>query len=423
MRPWCAHGVPKEEPIPRLNLTLVRSLEPPANGDKIIMDSDLPGFGVRVTSGGAKTFFVRYRVMGGRDAQQRRFKIGAHPVMTPEVARKAAKQVLAEAQLGRDPAFALSASRNSITVKQLIEEWADGPGQRTRKGRPKSAYAFKQDKARLRNHVVPIIGRVKLCDLTRSHITKVRDGVASAKTATERKQTKPRGFSQVRGGEGVATRVIAGLSTVLGYAVEQGYLDRNPALGVHKVAEKRCERFLDPGEVQRLLATLKDFEAKSPKAVVILRLLLVTGCRYGEIAGLRWREVDLQRGLIVLAKSKTGARTVYLNKAAVTQLSEVKRVLGSDYVFPASRGAGSYKGTSKVWSCVRQRAGLDGVRIHDLRHTFASEALANGANLPEIAKLLGHAEVRTTARYAHLQERNVREASDRVARAMGLFPA
>lgn len=262
------------------------------------------------------------------------------------------------------------------------------------------------------------IGRIKLCDLGRAHVEKVRDAVVRGKTAKPRVKTRARGFSHVRGGEGVAARTVACLSTVLGYAVEHGYLEKNVALGVHKPTEKHCERFLADAEIDALVAALHTHEHHHPQAVQILRLLLLTGCRYSEIAGLQWDEVQLAASIVMLKDGKTGARPVFLSDDAAALIARVDRISGSPWVFPATRGNGHYQGTPRVWRLVLKTAGLSSVRIHDLRHTFASTALAGGASLEIIAKLLGHRETRTTARYAHLTSEAVRRAANNVAAAV-----
>lgn len=388
--------------MPRLNKTLVENLAIPVGSEITIMDSEVQGFGIRAHPSGIKAYFVRYRVEGGRRAQSRRQTLGRHPALSADKARQQARDVLAKARIGRDLALEKSNRRNSLSVEELVREWLDGPGKRTRRGLLKSDASFGSDAARLNHHVVPIIGRVRLCDLSRVHVERVRDAVASGKTATLRHKTKARGICHVRGGEGVATRTIAGLSTLLGYAVERGLAERNVALGVHKAKDRRCERFLSPAEVQTLWSTLDRSGSANPSAIQILRLLLMTGCRLSEVAGLEWLEVDLASGVIMLRDGKTGARPVYLSEDAKTLLAHTARIEGSRWVFPATRGNGHYKGTPKVWRVIRTRAGLSGVRIHDLRHTFASLALGKNIPLEVISKLLGHGEIRTTARYAHL---------------------
>jgi integrase len=409
--PRCAHG---RTFLPRLNRTLVDELEKPESGELVIMDTDVPCFGVRVMPSGARSYFVRFRIGGGRRATTRRETLGRHPIVTPEKARQRAKDILARARIGEDPAADRRRRNKSLSVAELVEEWIAGPGARTRKGRVKSPASFASDKARLTHHVVPTIGRVKLCDLRRSHVERVRDAVASGKTAKPRVKTRARGFTHVRGGEGVATRTVACFSTLLGYAVDQGLVERNVALGVHRQTEKSCERFLSAQEITAFTQALQAHKDRHPSAVDILLLLLLTGCRYSEVAGLRWDEVQAESGLIMLKEGKTGARPVYVSEAARDVIAGVKRFDRATWVFPASRGNGHYQGTPKIWRLIAASAGLKGVRIHDLRHTFASTALAEGVSLELIAKLLGHRELRTTARYAHLAGRAAQDAANKV---------
>jgi integrase len=400
--------------MPRLNRTFVENMVPPVKGETVIMDSDVKGFGVRMMPSGACSYFARYRILGGRSAPIRRATLGKHPVMTPEKARQLAKDILADARKGIDPMAEKKKHLASITVQELITAFIEGPGARTRKGRIKSAASFACDKSRLLHHVTPVIGKVKLCDLNRGHIEKMRNAVASGETARPREKTKARGYRSIRGGEGAAGRAVACLSSVLGYAIECGYITHNPAKGVQSAPSRRCERFLSVAEIGTLKAALSKHKADRPQAVGILNLLLLTGCRLNEIASLTWAEVDLQAGFINLKTSKTGERVVYLSSPALDALAKTPRKDGSAFVFPAIRGDGHHQGTQKAWQAIRATAKLEDVRIHDLRHTYASTALAGGTSLEVIAKLLGHSEVRTTARYAHFADHAVREAANRV---------
>lgn len=266
----------------------------------------------------------------------------------------------------------------------------------------------------MNRHVKPVLGPEKLTSLTVQRIEYLRDAIANGGTAAVEK-TKPRGVARVRGGEGAATRTLRTFSVVLNYAVRQGYIEDNPATAVRKTPDAKCVRFLSPTELSQLGKALR-LRAAGPQSTAssIIRLLALTGCRRREIEGLRWSDVDLAAGFLRLSDSKTGAKTVYLPPAAAALLSGVVKVGGSQWVFPATSGAGHYQGTPKIWSIIREEAGLPGVRLHDLRHTFASQGLAAGASLDVLATLLGHKERRTTERYAHLAAGPVRQAADEV---------
>lgn len=401
----------------RLNRTIVKALAAPERGEAVMMDADLPGFGVRVMASGAKSFFVRYRVGGGRGSQMRRLTLGRTDTLTPEKARDAARSILARVRLGEDPAGEKSDRRSAHTVSDLIDEWLSGPGKRDRRGKLRSVSNISCDRGRLEHHVKSVIGRHKLPDVDRSMIERLRDAIAQGKTAKTEK-TKKRGVARVRGGEGAATRTLRTLSTVFSYAAQRGYISSNPVSGVRKAPDRHSERFLSEEELSALGKALDEAESSIPKATAIIRLLAMTGCRRREIEGLQWSEVDLADGFLRLKESKTGAKNVFLSQEAAVLLSKVHKVDGKLWVFPATTGVGHYQHTAKAWVDIRQKAGLPNVRLHDLRHTFASRSLAQGASLEVVAALLGHRERRTTERYAHLASNPIKEAANRAGRSI-----
>lgn len=402
----------------RLNRTIVNAIPAPERGEAVVMDTDLPGFGVRVMASGAKSFFVRYRVGGGRGAQMRRLTIGRSETLTPEKARDAARSILARVRLGEDPAGDKADRRSAHTVAELIDEWLAGPGKRDRQGKVRSASNIDCDKGRLNHHVKAMIGRYKLPEVNRPLIESLRDSISQGKTAKIEK-TKKRGVARVTGGEGAATRTLRTLSTVFSYAVQRGYIAANPVIGVRKAPDRHSERFLSEDELMALGEALDAADASVPKATAIIRLLAMTGCRRREIEALKWAEVDLLSGFLRLKESKTGAKNVFLSEDAATVLSKVHRVADKPWVFPGTTGDGHYQHTAKVWADIRKKAGLSDVRLHDLRHTFASRSLAEGASLEVVAALLGHRERRTTERYAHLASHPIKEAANRAGRSIG----
>lgn len=401
----------------RLNRTAISGIVPPERGETVLMDADLPGFGVRVMSSGAKSFFVRYRVGGGRGAQMRRLTLGRTETLTPEKARDAARSVLARVRLGEDPAGQKAERRSALTVSELIDEWLAGAGTRDRRGKLRSPSNIGCDRGRLNHHVKSVMGKCKLPEVTRASVESLRDSIAQGKTAKVEK-TKKRGLARVTGGEGAATRTLRTLSTVFAYAVQRGYMASNPVSGVRKAPDRHSERFLSEAELKDLGRALEAADASVPKATAIIRLLAMTGCRRREIEALTWAEVDLINGFLRLKDSKTGAKNVFLSQDAAEVLSKIPRVAGKAWVFPATTGKGHYQHTAKVWSDVRSKAGLADVRLHDLRHTFASRSLAEGASLEVVAALLGHKERRTTERYAHLASNPIKDAANRAGRSI-----
>lgn len=389
----------------------------PERGEAVVMDADLPGFGVRVLASGAKSFFVRYRVGGGRGAKMRRLTLGRTETLTPERARDAARSVLARVRLGEDPAGAKADRRSAHSVSELIDEWLAGPGTRDRRGKVRSASNISCDNGRLNHHVKAVIGRYKLPEVTRSVIENLRDSIAQGKTAKTEKTGK-HGVARVTGGEGAATRTLRTLSTVFSYAVQRGYVAANPVVGVSKTPDRHSERFLSEDELKALGKALDAADPSVPKATAIIRLLAMTGCRRREIEALTWAEVDLVNGFLRLRESKTGSKNVFISQDAAALLSQTLRVEGKPWVFPGATGKGHYQHTAKVWIAIRKAAGLDDVRLHDLRHTFASRSLAEGASLEVVAALLGHRERRTTERYAHLASHPIKEAANRAGRSI-----
>ncbi len=191
----------------------------------------------------------------------------------------------------------------------------------------------------------------------------------------------------------------------------------NPRRHIKKYPEKKRERYYSPAELQSIGRVLREMEAEGleyQSAINAIRLLLFTGCRLNEIMKLEWEWVDLDNAALHLPDSKTGAKTVHLGQAAVNILRNVEKLLGNPYVITGKNPGQRLTDLQPFWQRVRARAGLKDARIHDLRHTFASIAVSNGKSLPMIGKLLGHSQVQTTARYAHLAVSPVIDAANDV---------
>ena len=192
----------------------------------------------------------------------------------------------------------------------------------------------------------------------------------------------------------------------------------NPCRHVERYREKRRERFLGNDELARLGQVLSDAEANDtepPSAIAAVRLLILTGCRLQEVLGLRWDQVDFERRQIRFEESKTGQKTIALGAAALELLCGLPRLEGNPYVIPGKKDGAHFVGMPKVWQRIRKQAGLENVRLHDLRHSFASVGAGAGLSLPIIGKLLGHTQAATTQRYAHLAADPVRQAADRIS--------
>lgn len=394
---------------------------PAEERDKTIWDSELIGFGVRVRASGRKTFVVQHRIGTGRGARQKKFTLGSFPEVTPDQARADARQIIAK--LHRQPELIVqeeearkAATKRDVTVRELTERWYRTDARFSRikgptYGQPRKPENMAIDWGRLERHVLPLIGNRPVASLKRKDIQAMHDDIAAGVTAGPGK-TSGRGCRHIKGGAGTAAKTVQILSTVLSFAVREEIIETNPAFGVRKVPTKKLNRFLSEPEIDALRVALANEEAcQTPNhGVAIIRLLVLTGCRKGEIEGLKWNEVDLRGGFIRFEATKTGARTMPLSQPAIDVLSSLPK-LSREHVFPASRGNGPFNGTKATWRRVSKAADLTDVRLHDLRHTFASIGAAKGLSLPLIGALLGHRQPSTTARYAHLTDTPVRQAA------------
>ena len=379
-----------------------------------VWDGELKGFGLRVSATGVKTFIVRYRVGGGRTGVERMHTIGRYGPLTAERARELARLALADVAAGGDPQGGRAKARAEMTFAELCDLYS-AEGCATKK--PSTLVT---DRGRIERHIKPLLGRKRVSEIGRADLERFLSDVAAGKTAATEK-TKARGKAVVTGGKGTATRTLGLVGSIFGFAVARKLRRDNPAHGVKRFADRHCERFLSPAELGRLGTVLEAMEGEGvhPYGLAIIRLLAFTGARRSEIAALKWSEVDLERGALRLETSKTGQKVLSLSPGAAAILAGLVPTGRSRFVFPASSGEGHYQGVAKVWATARVRAGLSDVRLHDLRHTFASFGAGGGFGLPVIGALLGHRHAATTARYAHLADDPLRKANDWIGAEIG----
>lgn len=418
--------------MPKLTKRAVDAAVPAAGGrQSFLWDSEVKGFGLRVTPAGAKSYVLNYRLPNGRE---RRATIGRHgSPWTCEAARERVVELLRALAGGVDPLDAKAKARAALTVRELCGLYAaEGPAEKPTK-KPSSWAA---ESSHMRRHIKPLLGGRAITSLTPGDIARFQSDVAAGKTATDERTGRPRGRAIVRGGATTAARATTCLATMLQFAVGRGLLERSPAAGVRLLKGERKGRFLSKHEVTAVAEALAIMEADgaiSQGMATAIRLLLLTGCRKGEILGLRWAWVDFDRACLRLPDSKTGAKVVQLATPAIAVLSGLART-SSPYVLPSVRGDGHLVGLQRAWSAVRVRAtnlvrdraaeqgqpighapDLAEVRIHDLRHSFASFAIARGAPLFMVGKALGHRQARTTEVYAHLADDPLRAVAERTA--------
>ncbi|TIL49088.1 site-specific integrase [Mesorhizobium sp.] len=411
----------------KLTKTVVDDLKPLGSA-YWVYDTDLKGFCVRVAPSGDKSWQVQYRPHpGGRGTPPKRYTFAATTVLTPDEARARAKDILHGVSKGEDPVRDKIAKRREHTITSLIDTYEAEGGfilRGVRIGQPMKPRNKQWMVNRLRHHVVPLLGSKRVSEVTPGDIERMVKDIAAGKT---RKDVKigPRRRIIVRGGEGQARKVVRDLSSVFTFAIRHPAFDvaENPCVkaAVNKVDGKRT-RYLTLEEVGRIGKALEELEAEgvNPKALDIIRLWCLTGCRRDEIAGLKWSEVRLDLGCLVLDDTKTGRSFRPLSAPAAALLATLPRYADADqpdglspWVFPASRGAGHFQGTKRIWPMVVKKADLPGVTPHTLRHTLGSHGVSGGQALPMVGAILGHKDARSTAIYAHMQQSPAVKAATR----------
>ena len=384
----------------------VDSLRPAANRFTI-WDTDVSGFGLRLTPSGERVYVLKYRL----DGQQRWFTIGRHgSPWTPDGARKEAIRLLGEVARGLDPAEKRNAARTAVSFAELCDDYL-------REGvAHKKPGTIRADRGRINGHLKPLLGKKRAVAIDRADIERMLNDVKAGKTRAAI-PTRRRPGSVIKGGSGVAAQCVALASTILQFAVDRGIRPDNPARGVKKPPVRKLQRFLSEAELGKLAdALIREIEADGNLfPVAAIRLLALLGARRSEIVQLRWRNVDLDRQLLLLDDSKTREKMIHLSPPAIDILSNLPRVFGNEFVIAGGKAGRPYVGLDKVWGRIRISAGLPNVRLHDLRHTYASIGAGASFGLPIIGKLLGHTQAQTTARYSHLAADPLRKAVDTIA--------
>jgi integrase len=380
-----------------------------------VHDDKVPGFAVRVSPDGSKFFSLQYRGPTGR----RRYNIGSFGDLTVDQARKLAEDARARIRHGGDPAAERDTARGAPTVAALGAEYLADVDAR-RKKTTATEYRRQWNK-----HIVPAFGAKRVAQVTDADVSRLH---ASLKASPY-----------------LANRVVTLIAAFFAFAMRQGWRQKgtNPAADVEPFRESSRERFLAQEEIARLGDAFERAEREglpaaprrrrtrktgrtakhrpksadaprpaNPVAVAAIRFLLLTGWREQEALTLRWDVISFERSAATLPDTKGGKSERQLGAPAMLLLSELPRIEGSPYVFPGRRADRPLTEVRRLWCAVRYAAGLEDVRLHDLRHTFASVAAGGGGSLLIIGKLLGHRDMKSTQRYAHLADSPVKVAAD-----------
>jgi integrase len=411
----------------KLSETLVRKALPPARGQTMIWDAEVKGFGVRITPGGSKSFVLDYRAEG----RQRRITIGAHPDWKVAAARDTAKNMKREVDHGRDPMGERQAQREAPTVMEMWERYQ-------REHLPqKSARSQVDERIMWEKIILPRFGKMKVGAIAHDDVDALH-----------------RDITTIRGTPVRANRTVEVLRKAFNLAIRWKWREDNPASGVRRNQEDKRNRYLNKTEIAALARAVN--EHSEPISANAIKLLMLTGARRGEVLGATWEMFDLENGVWTKPSAHTKQRRLHrvpLSGPAIQLLMEMKETAKrraekdgttiNPFVFPGANGK-PLTDIKRTWASVCRKAGLaaqvekkgrdgktmkgkDGkplmvwqptVRIHDLRHSFASILVSAGASLPLIGQMLGHTQVATTQRYAHLYDDPLRKAAETVGNAI-----
>ena len=382
--------------MPRLTKRLVETIQPTA-ADEYIWDTTVQGFGLRIRNFKRRTYIVQYRTQSG---QQRKRTLGQHGTLTVEQARKIAREWLIAVHQGQDPAAERESMRQAPTMTHLAERYMEEHSLVKKK-----LSSSRPDERNLRLHVLPALGAKKVVEITRSDIADLHHAMRET--------------------PGAANRVLALLSKMFNLAEQWEWRPNasNPVRHIERYKEKKFERFLSLEELTRLgdaLAEAERTQSEYQSVIDAIRLLIFTGARLSEILELRWDYVDFEQSCLRLPDSKTGAKTIYLSAPALEVLDSIERDESNPYVIVGREPMSHLVNLRKPWARIRTQAGLEDVRLHDLRHSFASFGAALGVSLPIIGKMLGHTQAVTTQRYAHLAADPVKESVDKIGETIAM---
>ena len=356
--------------------------------DMCLWDTEVKGFGLRVQPSGKRSYIYKFRTPDGK---RRNRKIGGPETLTADAARRVVQGMVSDAALGKT-IIDDKPKQKSITVKKFCDHYLSDYARLHKK--PKSV---EDDTRYIEKEIKPRLGHKNLSEIRSKDIVKIHSAMVG---------------SPVK-----ANRLLALLSKMFNLAEEWEYRDTNtnPTQHIRKYKETPRERFLTQDEMANLELTLSDAETEhlvSSSVIHALRVLLMTGARLQEVLTMKWEYIDFENGKIHLPDSKSGKKTIWLSDRAKGYIDAIPHKRGNPYVFPGQRTGSRLVNLQKPWRKLRAIAGLDDVRIHDLRHTYASLAVSQNLSLPIVGKLLGHKSTKSTERYAHLYDEVMKDAAN-----------
>ncbi len=373
----------------RLNDSMVRQLETPAQGNRITYDETVRGFGVRMTAGGAKSFILNYRVRG----RERRYTIGAYPDWTTSAARNEAKELKRAISKGDDPLGARQQERAAPTVNDLCDRYIK---EHLPKKRPASK---RHDEGYIKRIVRPKLGRLKVADVRYADIDGLHQALKDTPVA--------------------ANRLVTLLSKMFSLAIRWDWRETNPCKEIERYDEQERQRYLTTAEIARLTDALAQHDDQV--AANVIRLILFTGARRGEVLNATWDQFNLGAGVWIKPSAHTKQKRehrVPLSAPAIELLSNLKKAADGEYVFPGRVPGQPRTELKRTWEALCKTAKIENARVHDLRHTFASILVSSGMSLVLVGRLLGHTQAQTTLRYGHIHDDPLREATERVGKVV-----
>jgi integrase len=405
----------------KLTIRTIATITADPARDTYVWDDDIVGFGLRMKPSGVASFMVQFR---NAEGVSRRMTVGRVGVLTPEQARKLAREKLADVAKGTDPCADRESVRTAPTVADLCDWYLNETKAGHllgRHGQPIKASTLAMDASRINTHVLPLLGKRKVNSLTPDDIRDFMNAIKGGRTAHARVGVG----GEAKGGPGVAARSVGMLRTIFAHAMaehpDRKHIKLNPCNGVKRPADGKQKRYLTLDEISMLGTIMRAAEeaGEATTGFSVIRFLLLTGLRRTEALALPWAWVDGKARCIRFEDTKTGAQLRPIGADAVKLLDRLPQRKSSPWVFPAERGDGHYIGLPKVLARVCARAHLAGVTVHVLRHTFAAAAAEMGFSELTIAGLLGHTFASVTARYAHVPDRALVLAADGVAARIG----